>query len=161
MNPWPWFFLILLPMFVVSVKPGAPGWLYIGRLLAAILVGYVLLNLMIHTHHRLKFQAYELCAGDYREGDPAGYEICHGDSVIADGASNIFYLYFGWIPAYGYVGLWEWIWRKKHLAHIKKIGVYEGLGFSFLLTILSIPVLIYELILLIGFFQLQLLHFIK
>ncbi|MBY0354522.1 MAG: hypothetical protein K2Q12_02185 [Rickettsiales bacterium] len=158
MNPWLWFFLILLPLFVVSVKPGAAGWLYIGRLLAAILLGYVLLNLWLRTQHQLLVQEYESCMSPYRDGDPIGFKKCFSDGLIADGASNLFYLYLGWVPSYAYVGLWEWVWRRKNKDIISRLEAFEGNWFSILIIILSWPVFLYVLLLFIGFVHLQILH---
>ena len=150
MNPWLWIFLILLPMFVLGVKPGAPGWLYMGRLLAAILVGYVLLNLWLHASHRLDREAFNTCMGDTGESDSFRSEECGIDHVIADGASNVFYLLFGWVPTLGYVGLWEWIWRRKHNLS-KKSEKCPGYMFSCILVMISIPVIVFfGAVLLVG-----------
>jgi len=48
MNYWFWLLIILIPLIVFSVKPGASVWLRFGRLLLAIMVSYVIANVQLH-----------------------------------------------------------------------------------------------------------------
>ena len=73
---------------------------------------------------------------------------CKHHVNIADGASNVFYAYLGWIPAVAYVGLWEAIWRIWYRKRISKMGKdYKGKRFSTVLIISSIPIWAYGILL--------------
>ena len=50
------------------------------------------------------------------------FDACGHHVNIADGAAIVFYLYFGWIPAAGYPGFHELVWRWRHRAAIRGMG---------------------------------------
>ncbi len=115
-NFWSYLLLAIPPILVFSIRPDANVWLRIGRLLLAIVCTYVLINLTLHTSRALQWKAYEQCRSEsqHRIDSHEMHEECKYNIDIADGASNIFYLYFGWIPATAYIGLWEYVWRRVY-----------------------------------------------
>ena len=116
-----WFYLAIVsaPIMIFAAKPKKSLRVRLARLLLAILCTYVLINLSLHTGRTLDWKAYEQCQSEsqYRVDSPERYEACNHHINIADGASNIFYLYLGWIPAAAYVGFWQllrrWFCRKR------------------------------------------------
>lgn len=103
MNYWFWLFIILIPIIVFSVRPEANLWRRMGRLVLAIGAGYVLANVALHWSRSLKWEAYEACQSQFPDGAIQHHEECP-EINIADGASNVFYLLFGWVPAAAYIG---------------------------------------------------------
>ncbi len=147
MNFWFWLLIILVPLIVFSVKPQANLWLRCGRLALAILVGYVLANAALHWSRAQEWEAYEACQSQFPDGGIQHHEECP-EINIADGASNIFYLFFGWVPAAAYAGFFELIWRRQHRDTIRALSeTFKGKWISNALIIFSIPVWLYVLVL--------------
>jgi hypothetical protein len=126
LNFWVWLLPVAAPLLVFCIKPDKKWGLRIGRLLLAIGMTYVLMNLALHTGRTIKWNVYEACQSQFSDGAIQRHEEC-GEINIADGASNVFYAYFGWIPAMAYVGIWEALWRIRHRRKIKEMGKeYKG-----------------------------------
>jgi hypothetical protein len=140
-------FLVTAPLLIFSVKPELSTQRRIWRILIATIIGYMLLNLILHTHRYLQWQEFEQCQNIYSKDPLNMADECKGIINIADGASNIFYLYLGWVPAVGYAGFFELLWRIKHRAFIKNMGKqFSGRWFSNFVVITAIPVWIFMLL---------------
>ena len=121
MNYWFWLYLFITPLIVLSASFTSKPWKRIIKLLAAILVCYVLMNLAVHLNWNSLQQAVN--ANPNRTD-----EDLH--RVTADGANILYMLILGWIPALTYVGWWEaarlFINRNgiiKSKAHYFSLGV--------------------------------------
>jgi hypothetical protein len=103
-----WFYLMMLtaPLLVVYTGARLRAW----KVFLAVGCTYVLINLSLHTSRAIIWRAYEACQSQFSDGAIQHHREC-GEINIADGASNVFYLYFGWIPAATYVGIWALLWR--------------------------------------------------
>ncbi|MSP43379.1 MAG: hypothetical protein EXR08_08455 [Alphaproteobacteria bacterium] len=98
MNYWFWTYIILVPPMVFSSTPQAQKWWREGRLLAAILVCYLLINLAVILKWDLIQQAVNAMP------NPTDEDL---HWATADGANLVFTRVLGWIPAATYVGWWE------------------------------------------------------
>ncbi|MFO1242528.1 MAG: hypothetical protein U1E36_04920 [Rickettsiales bacterium] len=133
-NIWFWLLIIGAPFCVFSVKPEKNVWIRAGRLLIAIGATYTLAILAIGTDDALEWKKYEACQSQF--SDISHHEGCPLN--VGSGASFVFFLFFGWIPATMYVGWWELAWRKYYRS--KMISLRKGLGddwFSNLVIIIS------------------------
>jgi hypothetical protein len=142
-NIWPWLFLLSSPLLIFSAKPHHSVRWRFWRIIIAITIGYILLNFTLHTHRTLEWKAHEKCQHDMlvRGQNPYSFDPCGHLVNIADGASNIFFLVLGWIPAAAYAGFWEFWWRRKYALIISPQGkTYKGKLFSTALIVCSIPV---------------------
>lgn len=140
-NMWPWLFLMLAPLLVFSAKPHHSARRRVGRIILAVAFGYVFINLTLHTHSALQWKEYEQCQKDNPVFGENVHPNCEGFINIADGASNVFYLVLGWIPAGGYVGFWELWWRIKHRVAIRAMDKqFKGKWFSTFVVVGAIPV---------------------
>lgn len=143
-NFWPWIFLVVIPLLIFSAKPHDSERRRLGRILAAILIGYALINITLQTDRALDRKAYEQCERQSKHpiDSTETFEECGHLVNIADGASNVFYMALGWIPAAAYAGLFEFWWRRKYREAIRSMGeAYEGRWFSTALIVCSVPVL--------------------
>jgi hypothetical protein len=120
MNYWFWLLIILIPAIVFSVKPQANLWLRTGRLVLAVGLGYMLLNLSLHLKLDNQWDAYNSCRYEY-SGHGGPYETSLASEMdkicprkLHSGAQLTLYFIMGWIPAVSYTGLWELIWRLHH-----------------------------------------------
>lgn len=145
MNYWFWLLIILIPVIVFCVKPEASMWRRMARLLLAIAIGYVLANVALHWGRSQDWKAYQACQSQFEDGDIRHHRECP-EIDIGDGASNAFYLLFGWIPAAAYVGFWELIWRRRYRHTIRAMcKTFKGKWASNALIIFSVPVWLYIL----------------
>ena len=159
MNYWFWLFIILIPIMVFSVGPRAGMWRRMGRLALAIIVGYVLANVALQWSRAREWEAYEACQSQFPDGAIQHHKECP-EINIADGASIIFYLMFGWIPAAAYTGFFELLWRRRHRQTIRDMGAaFKGKWISNALIIFSIPVWLYILVVLALFVPLAVLKY--
>jgi len=150
-NFWFWCLLLVAPALVLAANPETSFKIRLLRLILAIGFTYVLINLSLHTSRQIEWKIYEECQSQFDDASLNHHKEC-GEINIADGASSIFYAFFGWIPATAYVGLWELIWLAKHRKKIREIGKnYEGKWFSLIIFIISIPVWLYVLAIIIMF----------
>ncbi|MDB2414383.1 hypothetical protein N9W34_01265 [Rickettsiales bacterium] len=125
-NFWFWLLLFTAPVLVFSVKPEVSIKIRFLRLFFAIGFTYILMNLSLHTSRHIEWATYEACQSQFPDGGIQHHAEC-GEINIADGASNIFYAFFGWIPATVYVGMWELLWVVFYRKKIKNIGInYKG-----------------------------------
>ena len=96
--------LIGLPLAVLLAKP-VRGWASLKRFLLLVALGYVALNAGLYTHRAIVWQIYESCQSQFPDGLIQHHPECTAPN-IRDGASNIFYLYLGWLPVAIYTGFW-------------------------------------------------------
>lgn len=89
------------------------------RLLLAITLTYIFLNLTLHSYRSARWEVYQACQSQFADGFVQHHPEC-GKPNIADGASIVFYALLGWIPAAGYVGLWELVRRIRYRKAIKE-----------------------------------------
>ena len=151
-NIWPWMLLISTPLLIFSAKPYDSAQRRLWRIIAAIIIGYVLINLTLHTHRAMGWKAYEACqkSSIHRDMSIEMQEECGHHVNIADGASYVFYLVLGWVPAAAYAGFWEFWWRRKYGFIIRPLGKrYKGKWFSTTLIVCSVPVLLFIIYLLL------------
>ncbi len=142
-NFWFWLLLITAPALVFSAKPDHSFCWRVGRLVLAIVLTYGLINLGLHTYRALKWKAYNECQGQFSDGAIQHHEEC-GEMSITDGASNVFLALFGYIPAAGYVGFWELLWRVRYRKRIRELGNnYKGRWFSNIIIPFFIPLFLY------------------
>ncbi len=143
-NFWFWLIFITAPLLVFNAKPESSADWRIDRLILAIGATYILMNFSLHTSRQIIWSAYEACQSRFSDGAIQHHKEC-GEINIADGASNIFYLIFGWLPATGYVGLCEFIWRWRYRRIVRKKETYAGMVFSSVVVIIAAPVILYAL----------------
>lgn len=149
-NIWPWLLLFTTPLLIFSAKPHDSVRWRQGRIFLCIAIGYVLINLTLHTHRALDWKEFEQCQAENPVSGENVHPKCEGIINIADGASNIFYLILGWIPAAAYAGFWEFWWRRKYAFIIRPIGKrYKGKWFSTALIVCSVPVVFLAVMVLI------------
>lgn len=146
-NIWLWFLPVIAPLLVFVAKPDHTVWLRSGRLILAISITYVLWNLAINTHHHLEREAYDACQSQFPDGEWRMHEEC-GNPFMGNGAQVAFALVLGWIPATAYVGIWEFLWRRKYRETIHDLGhQFTGKWLSTMLIVCSVPVWIYAFLL--------------
>lgn len=149
-NIWPWLFFSIIPLLIFSANPYHGARWRLGRILLATAIGYVLVNLTLHTHRALDWKEFENCRAENPVVGENYHPKCEGIIYIADGASDVFYLVLGWIPAVAYTGFWEFWWRRKYRFIIGQLGKnYKGKWFSTTLIACSAPVWIYFFLLII------------
>lgn len=147
-NIWPWLFFSIIPLLIFSAKPRHSTRRRLGRILLATAVGYVLINLTLHTHRALDWKEFARCRMENPMFGENVHPKCKGIVNIADGASNVFYLVLGWVPAAAYAGFWEFWWRRKYRHDIGRLGnAYEGRWFSTALIVCSVPVWLFVMLL--------------
>lgn len=132
-NFWGWLLLFTAPILVFIARPESSATLKFIRVIVAIGLTYIFFNLALHTGRTLDWKKYEACLQEspYGEMSVKTHELCGHLVDIADGASSLFYVFLGWIPATAYVGIFESIWRFRHRKRIKKMGKsYKGKWFS-------------------------------
>lgn len=113
-NYWLWLFLIFIPVLVFAAKPETSLRLHTARLLLAIVLGYISLNMALHMQHSAEQHAYEICQKQWVDGDHVMHAEC-GSPFVGNGAQEVFHaLFLGWLLAGAYTGLWEWMWRRKY-----------------------------------------------
>lgn len=155
MNYWFWLFIVAAPLIVFSLTPDANPWWRVYRLLLAVGVVYVFINLALHLSVDRGWQAYESCRITH-SGHDGPYETRLGDRLDRicpaaphSGPPEVFYLLFGWAPAAAYVGFFELLWRWQHRTTIRTLGnAFKGKWVSTALIVFSTPVWLYILVLL-------------
>lgn len=145
-------FFTVAPLLIFSATPRSSVRWRIWRILLAVAIGYILINLILHIHRYLDWRDFEECQKIYAKDSLNMADECKGIVNIADGASNIFYLFLGWIPAGGYMGFFELLWRIKHRPTIKNMGKqFKGKWFSNFVVVAAIPVWIFMLLIFFVF----------
>lgn len=121
------FFMLSL-LLVFSATPEALRRKRSGRLLLAIICGYIFINLAMHTHQQEQYAHYEACLEmlAHLPDQPERHAACARHVNIADGASNVFFLFLGWLPSLMITGWWELLWRRRHWN--KMTSLRKGLG---------------------------------
>jgi hypothetical protein len=121
-------FFVLPFLLVFSATPEKLLWKRTGRLLLAVVCGYVAINFTLQTHQHEQYMHYESCLEslDHPPKQPERHAACAHHVNVADGASNMFFLYLGGLPALMTTGWWELLWRRQHRSQM--ISLRKGLG---------------------------------
>lgn len=121
-----WFVALLVttPLLIFFVDAERSFLSHVVRVFSAVALTYVLFNLSLHTGRALDRADYLDCqeSSVHRYESRDMFEECSHHINTADGAANVFYLLFAWIPAIGYASLWEIIWRIRHRKKTGKNG---------------------------------------
>lgn len=160
-NIWLPLMFITAPVLVFLGKPTTNWRLLAGRLLLAWALTYVFINLELQTGRQIIRTAYDACQSQFPYGFIQHHPEC-GEINIADGASSVFYLYLGWIPALAYLSVWEFVWRIRNRRKLQSDTfsiTYKRLSFLIILIGLSITGFILWLIVPIIFKVVQYLIF--
>ncbi|AGH97843.1 hypothetical protein [Micavibrio aeruginosavorus] len=118
-NYWRWLWMVSIPLLVFSIKPDASKWLRASRTVAAVILGYVVMNLAIQLF-------WDIGNGPFVvDGNPntpwqKTWDIPNC-ADIADGASIVSTLFFGWLYAIIYTGWWDMVWYQYHKRRTKMI----------------------------------------
>lgn len=111
-NYWFWLWVLAVPILVFSVRPDAPKWHRAARSLVAIIFCYGAINMAVHLMWDIRNGPFGV-NNDYpwqKSWDDPGVKCAN----IADGASLVFTLYFGWVYGVIYIGWWEMAWYQYH-----------------------------------------------
>ena len=132
-NIWFWLMFATAPTLVFFVSPERPAASHVVRVIFAVGLIYVFLNLSVATSHSFAWADYLVCQENsiHRDMSPEMQIECKHHLENVSGAQNAFALLFGWIPAGIYVGLWEAVWRIWNRRKIIELGHgYKGRIFS-------------------------------
>lgn len=166
-NYWFWLWIIATPLIVFSVKPATPRWQRALRTVIAIGFCYVAMNFALNL-------MWDIGNGPFVVSSDPNFPWQKTWDIpdcanVADGASIVFMVFFGWIYAVIYTGLWEMLWYRYHKRKTKllekefrrdwisKIAavIAKYITLLILLVIVLIPFA------LIGIYSLQMLGIIK
>ena len=139
-----WFLLLAVaaPLLVFRMKPAERVRLRFGRLALAIGLTYVLLVVATVTASSLSWRHYEACYAsktELRYMSPERNEACQHHLGMPTDAGMVFVVMFGVVPAAGYVGFWELLWRFRYRREIGTLGAdfrgrwYSNLAIGFFL----------------------------
>ena len=147
-NFWFWLLFLVAPGLVFFVNVERSRTEHVTRVLCAIGLTYILLNLSLHAQHAFDWRDYEVCQEQsVHKGfaNPEAHEECRHHLMEGDGAKNVFAFVLGWIPAAFYIGIWEIFWRIKHRKKIREMGKnYKGKWLSNITMLLTfIPFIFY------------------
>jgi len=133
---WFWLLIILVPLIVFSVKPQSNLWLRIGRLALAAALCYGLMFATVGWEYSKEWEAVYA----YHEKFPhcTDHECADEPPITITGSLIVFVIVLGWIPAAGYTGVWELIWRLYYRNYIRQQPVYRGRLFSAMLIIFAV-----------------------
>lgn len=131
MNIWFCTLLFLPPALMLSATPESSHRWRKARMLLSIVAVYITLNMALDLYISRKWNAYEQCCS--KLDDPLQCELEINVKPVRkcppapnSGAPEVFHLFFGWIPAISYTGLWELLWRIRYRARIRKLAPYTG-----------------------------------
>lgn len=120
MNYWFWLLIILIPVIVFSMKPEANLWLRLGRLMIAAPLCYGLMFWTVYWQAGAEIEVINAFVDKFPEC--ADQQCADAPRPTLDGPILGFFLILGWIPATGYVGLWELLWRLHYRSVIREMG---------------------------------------
>lgn len=146
---------------VFGARPQSlPAW-RIGRLVAAVALLYIVLNVVLHLQSDLEWNA----VNEFRnQNTDCHLQRCEGEpKTTVDGPSLAGAMFFGWVPALVYVGLWELAWRVRHRKAMRvfewrDIGVVFSsalIFFSILIPLLFYSFVVYTFVSVHGFFSIR------
>lgn len=147
LNIWFWLLIGAAPglVFLVGVDRSWPS--HMARVVAAIAVTYILLNLALHAKRHFDWNDFHTCQENSVHPDMSRemHQECSHHVNTADGASNAFALLFGWVPAAAYVGFWEGLWRLRNRTRIKEMDAcYKGRRISNVtMSLIFLPIIFY------------------
>ena len=111
-NYWFWLWVFVTPIIVFSVKPSTQRWQRTIRTVIAVGFCYAIMNLALHLMWDIRNGPFVVNLDpDIPDQKTWNMVEC---ANIADGASLVFTLLFGWVYASIYTGWWEMIWYQYH-----------------------------------------------
>ena len=119
-NIWAYMLFLVMPFSVFIVKPMSSFIFKFMSLALFILIVYFLINLSIHNHIHIENENYIECQGKFDKSYLNHVPQC-GKLKRSNGATLIFALFLGWIPAIAYIGIWEFVWRIVHRKKLKSM----------------------------------------
>ncbi|MGC6472505.1 MAG: hypothetical protein ACON4W_06485, partial [Parvibaculales bacterium] len=132
-NIWFWLMVLTPPGLLFSVGPERTLTSHVLRVLAAVALGYVFINLSLGASQHIEFQNYHECqrnSGYPGFDNPKAHRACE-HHLSPSGPNNVMALGFGWAYAGVYVGIWEMVWRIRHYRKIREMGrAFQGRWFS-------------------------------
>lgn len=156
-------FLATAPLLIFSTKPESSMQRRIGCILIAVIIGYILLNIIVELGNQNGWRDYEQCRSESknRMDSPEMHDECGHYIVDSAGINNMFIFFIGWIPAGGYAGFFELLWRRKHRETIQKMGnQFKDKWFSNFMVITAIPVWIFMFLIMLLIVVMQIYCFI-
>lgn len=154
-NIWLWLIPVTAPLLIFNIKHNEQNTHHLIALAAAIILTYGLMLLSIQTKFALAWDAYYACYAEQthlRDMSPERSAACKHHLQGINGFAFGFAVVLGWIPAMGYVGLWEWVWRWRYRKKHKEPAVYVGYWFGIMAIVIFIAQLIFFLLLLAFIF---------
>ncbi len=106
-NLWLWAVPLIAPFMIFFVSPERTTKSHMLRVGCAIALTYIFTNLAIHTGKYIERENYKQCNIAHQMTGESEHENCKHIINIADGTEIVFALYFGWVQAACYTGLWE------------------------------------------------------
>lgn len=103
-NYWFWLWVSTVPILVFSIKNDAPKWKKIAIWIAAFGLCYGFMNLAVHLMWDIRNAPF-IVQTDRDMPWQKTWDMPKCGNM-ADGASTVFALILGWIPASLYVGFW-------------------------------------------------------
>lgn len=144
-------FIIGVQALVFTIKP-SHGWRTRVFVLAlATMLGHALLNIALQSHRQKERDDYQTCQNQFPDGAVQHHPEC-GEINIADGASNVFFLFFAWVPTVLYIGI-AFVLRRRFYDYAK----HKSAPFSFFHRMLFTlqPVFILFAVLIMGILYLR------
>ncbi|MGI9399785.1 MAG: hypothetical protein ACR2O0_00910 [Rhizobiaceae bacterium] len=152
-NFWLWSLPLIAPLLIFFVPVERSTISHIARVLSAIALSYIFMQLAVSTWHRQGFEAYQLCyvESGHRDLGQEAHDECSHHLVDGPPFSPELIL-LGWVPAAFYVGLWEIIWRIRNRKKIVAIGgAYTGRWFSNMTaSFVLLPFVVYGLLVVVA-----------
>ena len=137
MNYWFWLLIILVPIIVFSVKPEANIWIRIGRLVLAAVTCYALLFWTVSWQMSAELDAIHRFIAKFPECSDQQCANSPRPRLTGPILGVVFVL--GWIPAAGYSGFCELIWRVHYRTALAEMGTtFKGKWFSNALIIIAV-----------------------
>lgn len=135
-----WFYLsmILPALCIFALTPKASPSLRNGRLILAVLLCFLCLNLDTRTKVEHMAFTYQQClkAHPVSSSLPAPPPQCGNPPEIS--LPIAFITLLGWIPSVGLAGILELLWRSSYYKTIRSITNYEGRRMSTIFIVLGV-----------------------
>lgn len=114
-NYWLAPLLLLTPAIWLVSRNNRSPWQRLAITLILLCANYACINLALHTERHLGWQNYEQCRQTSVQpmDSPEMHAECAHHIHLADGASTVFYLVLGWLPAMGYLGMFIWLDKRR------------------------------------------------
>ena len=111
LNYWHWLWIVIVPLLIFSIKPNASKLQKFAVVLVSTGLCYLFMNLSIHLFWDIRNGPF-IVSSDSNFPSQKTWDMECAD--IGDGASLVFTLIFGWIPASLYAGFCYATWKISH-----------------------------------------------